>query len=257
MLAIRSRFAPSWHTDRVIGRLLSPRALGLLALAVVLIAAMVVLGRWQFGVYDDSQRADALAMMERDPVPLDRVLGPDEAFPADAVGRPVAMSGRYDVSGQLYIRDLAGSADEYAVATPLLTDTGSAVLVIRGSSPVPQSPAPAGAVDVTGTLQPSQPDAASLDGQRITDAVTISQLVGSVEPDLYSAYVVLTSSMPAEKLSAVEPPLPSPSRWAGLRNLLYAMQWWVFAAFVAFMWWRIASDPDPADEVPRSGSVAP
>jgi len=254
---IRSRFAPSWHTDRVIGRLLSPRALWLLALAVALIAAMVVLGRWQFGVYDDSQRADALAMMERDPIPLDDVLGPDDAFPADSVGRPVVVSGRYDVPGQLYVRDLAGSDDEYAVATPLLTGTGSAVLVVRGSSPVPQSPPPAGAVTVTGTLQPSQSNATPLDAQRITDALTISQLVGSVEPDLYSAYIVLTSSTPSERLTAVEPPLPSPSRWAGLRNLLYAMQWWVFAAFVAFMWWRIASDPDPVDEAPRSGSVAP
>jgi len=41
-------------------------------------------------------------------------------------------------------------------------------------------------------------------------------------------------------------PTPDPSRWAGIRNLLYAFQWWLFAGFVAFMWWRVVGDPDTA-----------
>jgi hypothetical protein len=40
-------------------------------------------------------------------------------------------------------------------------------------------------------------------------------------------------------LAAVTPAhLPGPDSSSGLRNLLYALQWWVFGAFALFMWWR-------------------
>jgi surfeit locus 1 family protein len=33
--------------------------------------------------------------------------------------------------------------------------------------------------------------------------------------------------------------VPDTSFTTGLRNLMYALQWWVFGGFVVFMWWRI------------------
>jgi surfeit locus 1 family protein len=230
----------------VIGRLTTPRALALLALALVVMAVMIAMGRWQYGVYDDHQRADAMAVMRRAAVPLDAALGPDQAFPSASVGIPVVVSGRYDRSDQLYVRHLAGSKDKYAVVTPLLTGSGSAVLVVRGSASATRAPAAPGPVRVVGILEPSQSQPSSIDSRRVTDGLWLPGLVSRVRPDLYSGYVVLTRSDPAEPLARVEPPLPHPSRWAGLRNLLYAVQWWIFAAFVGFMWWRISTD-DPAE----------
>ena len=32
--------------------------------------------------------------------------------------------------------------------------------------------------------------------------------------------------------------LPGADASTGLRNLLYAFQWWVFGLFAIFMWWR-------------------
>ena len=32
--------------------------------------------------------------------------------------------------------------------------------------------------------------------------------------------------------------LPGADSTTALRNLLYAIQWWVFGAFVCLMWWR-------------------
>jgi cytochrome oxidase assembly protein ShyY1 len=246
----------------VIARLTTARALGLLAVALVAMAAMIAMGRWQFGVYDDHQRADALAVMRRPAVPLDAVLGRDSAFPSTAVGRPVVVWGRYDSADQLYVRDLPGSKDTYSVVTPLVTRSGSAVLVVRGSTARPQAPAARGQLRVVGILEPSQSQASGIDGHRVTDGIWVPGLVGSVRPDLYSGYVVLTGSDPPEALTAVDPPLPDPSRWAGLRNLLYAVQWWLFAAFVGFMWWRISTDdpPQPAlatdETADHSGRVA-
>jgi len=221
------------------------RALGLLAVALVLMAAMIGLGWWQYDAYRAQQHDDAADAASRDPVPLDDVLGPDEGFSGDAVAQPVVATGRYDAAGQLYVEDLPGSPLRYAVVTPLVTDTGSAVLVVRGASAEPSADVPTGTVEVHGSLQPSQDQGSPLDEGRVTDGIRVSTLVAEVEPDLYGGYVVLTASEPAESLPVVDPPLPEPSRWAGLRNLVYALQWWIFAAFAAFMWWRIVQDTEP------------
>jgi cytochrome oxidase assembly protein ShyY1 len=241
----------------VFARLRTARALGLLVIAVVVMAAMIAMGRWQFGVYDDHQRADALAVMRQAPVPIDTVLGPDDAFASGSIGTPVVVSGRYDRSDQLYVRGVPGAGERYGVVTPLVTASGSAVLVLRGSSPVPRAPAASGRVRVSGILEPSQSGSGALDASRVTTGVRIGALVSDVHPDLYSGYVVLTNSEPVEQLGKIDPPLPDPSRWAGVRNLLYAVQWWIFAAFVAFMWWRIINEDRSELVAPTSEKVGP
>jgi cytochrome oxidase assembly protein ShyY1 len=220
------------------------RAIGLALLGLLLIAIMIELGRWQFGVYDEHQHADALARLHEPAVPLGRLLGPDQAFPAAGVGRPVIVRGRYLSTQQVYVRAMRGSPSTYAVATPLLMSNGSAVIVVRGSSAVPHAVAASGEVTVNGVLEPADSAAAPPGPRRIMSRLSIAGLVGAVRPNLYSGYVILRSSTPAQPagLEPVAPPLPQASRWSGLRNLVYAVQWWVFAAFVAFMWWRITRD---------------
>lgn len=224
-------------------RFVNPRALGLALLGLILMGVMGWLGRWQFSVYDDHQHAQAVATLHEPPIPLGRVLGRDAAFPAAGVGRPVTVSGTYLAGEQLYVRHLAGSSHRYAVVTPLVTANGSAVLVVRGSRDTLGAAPPPGRVTVRGVLEPSG-DGRPPNSQRVANGLSISSLVGAVTPDLYSGYVVQQVSTPrqAPKLDPVVPPLPNPSRWAGLRNLLYACQWWVFAVFVAFMWWRMTGD---------------
>jgi cytochrome oxidase assembly protein ShyY1 len=112
-------------------------------------------------------------------------------------------------------------------------------------------------VRVSGILEPSQSGSGALDASRVTTGVRIGALVSDVHPDLYSGYVVLTNSEPVEQLGKIDPPLPDPSRWAGVRNLLYAVQWWIFAAFVAFMWWRIINEDRSELVAPTSERVGP
>jgi cytochrome oxidase assembly protein ShyY1 len=234
----------------VTSQLFSPRAFGLGLVAAVLMASMVVLGLWQLGVYDDHQQDDARARLDRAPVPLADVLGPDDAFPSDAVSIPVTLTGRYlsDQEFAVHGSDALGVAS--AVVTPLALDDGSAVLVVRGADG--GVPAPSGEVDVTGVLEPSDATGDALDADRVTDGIRIAALVSAVDVDLYAGYVVRTTSDPADASTPVAAPTPDPSRLAGLRNLVYAVQWWVFAAFVAFMWWRIVTEPSR----PNGGSEA-
>lgn len=216
------------------------RNVGLTAIAVVLAAAMVWLGRWQYGAYDDHQNADASAALDRAPVPLDTALGPDAPFPTASVSRPVVVSGRYLSSEQFYVRGMGD--DRFAVATPVLTASGAAIIVVRGSAPAAPTDAPAGRVRLEGVLEPSQDSAAPLDGARVTDGIQIPRLVSDFAEDLYAGYVIATESDPPDSLPPVAVPRPDPSFWAGIRNLLYAIQWWTFAAFVVFMWWRIVCE---------------
>ena len=229
---------------------LTVRALGLGLVALILMAAMVVLGLWQLGVYDDHQHDDAQAKLDRTPVPLDEVIGPDDAFPADGVSRPVTVSGRYLGDEQFEVRRGQTLGVPAAVVTPLETDNGSVILVVRGQGDIGQA-APAGNVDVTGVLEPADAAGSSLDASRTTDGIRTAALVQDFKQDLYGGYVVLTRSDPADQLATITPPTPESSRWAGARNLLYAVQWWLFAGFVAFMWWRIVTED--ADGIPQEG----
>jgi cytochrome oxidase assembly protein ShyY1 len=235
--------------------LISARTVGLSAVAAVLVAAMVWLGRWQYDAYDEHQADDAEAVLARPALPLDAVLTADAPFPTDAVSRPVIASGRYVPSEQFYVTGSASAGAALAVVTPLVTDSGSALLVVRGLSDDRAAPPPVGQIEVDGVLEPSDESAAPLSDVRTTDGIQIARLVGTVDEDLYAGYLVARSTNPPDPLSPAPIPQPDASPWAGFRNLLYALQWWTFAAFVVFMWWRAIRDP--RSNAPRPDNGAP
>ena len=232
---------------RTVMAAINARNVGLTALAAALVVAMVWLGRWQYSAYDDHQNAEARAVLDRAAIPLDDALGPDAAFPADSVSQPVIVSGRYLGTEQFYVRGMGGDG-RFAVATPVLTPSGAAVIVVRGSTATVPTAAPTGDVRVRGVLEPSEGAASSLDASRTTSGIQIPRLVSAFDEDLYAGYVVATASDPPDNLTPIEPPQPDASFWAGFRNLLYALQWWAFAAFVVFMWWRIIHDSQESQE---------
>ncbi len=237
-------------------------------LALVAVAACVLLGRWQLGVWHDHRSDSAAAVTRQDPVALDDVLGPDAAFPAAGVGRPVVVQGRWDPAHTVYVADRSrdGRTGVWAV-TPVVTGTGSAIPVVRGwtSSPRAAPTAPTGTADLVGLLQPSEDT--GVDDENTHDDVvpelSTTELLPRASYDLYSGYVVATDrDLPSgatattgmSGLAAVTPAhLPGADASSGLRNLLYAFQWWVFAAFAAFVWWRWVQEDVLGRRSPRSG----
>ena len=223
----------------------------LLVLAAVV--ACFLLGRWQLGVWHDHRSDSAAEVTREDPVPLDDVLGPDAAFPASGVGRPVVVEGRWDPAHTVYVADRPHDGRTGVwVVTPVVTGTGSAIPVVRGwtAAPVDAPAAPTGNASLVGLLQPSE-DTGIQDTDAQDDVIpelSITELLPRASYDLYGGYVVATdralpSGAPASTgmagLSAVTPAhLPGPGASSGLRNQLYALQWWVFGAFAVFMWWR-------------------
>ncbi len=236
--------------------LLSPRMIGVHLLALAATAAAAWLGLWQYGAWQAHRESQALNLVNAPAKPLEAVLGHDDPFPAAGVGQPVDLRGAWVPTGTFYVSDkpLDGRTG-YWVVTPVAVcgndcsataRTAPAVLVVRGWTPSPQqAPAPpTGQVAVRGWLQPgegsSTPDPNPRDD--VLPALRIADAVQRVDQDLYSAYVMAKVPREAGLAPLTPAVLPEPETFTALRNILYALEWWVFAGFAVFIWWRWVKD---------------
>jgi cytochrome oxidase assembly protein ShyY1 len=234
--------------------------LGLLAIVVAVMFSFGLLGLWQLNVARDKGRAQGVrAAPARPVVDVAAVLTPQGPFPQDGEGRRITAKGRYDGSAQVLVtpRRLRGDPG-YWVVTPLVVrSTGARIAVVRGFVTDPTQavkPDVATEVTVSGTLAPGESPA---DGTGLSSAVKLpdgqlaaldlSLLVNRWPGSLYNAFVFATAEQP--DVTSVAAPavqrVPPPALVSGglsWRNAAYALQWWVFALFAAFMWWRMVRD---------------
>ncbi|SFB20180.1 Cytochrome oxidase assembly protein ShyY1 [Nocardioides alpinus] len=218
--------------------------LGAAALTLVLVAIAGWLGFWQYDAWQASRDAEARDLTALAPVPLSDVMGNDDPFPGNDLGRPVEASGDW-LDGGFWVadREMGGEPGFWAVAPLQVGD--AAVLVVRGWAPEPDSDllAASGPADVTGWLQAPEGSLVTDEdpGDDVFPEIRVADAVQRVDVDLYSAYLIAQD--PAPGLEAAElAALPEPSRSTGIRNLLYAFEWWVFGGFAAFIWWRWRRD---------------
>ncbi|WP_394216324.1 SURF1 family protein [Brachybacterium vulturis] len=218
--------------------------LGLVAV-LVLAAACVLLGMWQFGRYEN--RAEQAAVIESNydaaPVALDEVLPDIEApLPVTAEWTPVELHGSYCTGDDcvLFVRNrqLSGRVGFWQLV-PFRAEDGTTVLVVRGwvpsvsgaSQPADPAPVPEGEMTVTVRLRPAEVvlDREPPPGQ--THSVNprqSAQLLGLSTQELVTgAYGELAAEEPPGERPAA---LPSPDTSLG-PHLSYAFQWWIFALF--------------------------
>lgn len=225
------------------------RALTLVLLAVVLGVTCTFLGRWQWNRH--VARDEQIRLIEDNytgaPVALDHVLASaDEPLPADAEWRQATVTGRYDATATVLLRNrpIDGSAG-YHVLVPFVIARGGqpgAVLVIdRGWVPqgrngvdvsgVPTPPT--GTVTVTVRLHPGEPSSARSAPPGQVQAISIGQVLeagaatpAAGSPGAYRAYGEVASELPAATQALGTLPLPSTDPGS---HLSYALQWWTFA----------------------------
>lgn len=224
--------------------MLAPRYWGAHLLMVVLVAAAIGLGVWQWSAWQANRAAAATDLTHATPLPLADVMGGDDPFPGDRVGQPVEVSGTWVPGGTVYVsgREQDGT-DGYWVVTPLAVGgpEGSAMPIVRGwvASPDDAPPPPTGTAEVTAWLQP--PEGTGETDPDPTDDVLpqlrIADLIQHVDQDLYGAYGVATKAEPGLERATLDQ-LPDAGTFTGVRNLFYAIEWWFFGAFAIFIWWR-------------------
>jgi cytochrome oxidase assembly protein ShyY1 len=226
----------------VITALASRRMLGGLVLAVAFAAACILLGRWQWGRYED-RRIQAEAVTTHygaAPVPLAAVTSRIPLSEADQWLR-VTATGRYAPDQQLLVRnrtldgrpglevlvpfDVAG-AD--LGATRVFVDRGWVANAEAAADLPPVPPAPGGDVTVEGWLRSGEPDL----GKDLPAGLLASINLASAAQQtgggtVLDAYLVLDSEQPS---GSRPEPLAAPDTDLGPHQA-YAFQWWMTALF--------------------------
>jgi cytochrome oxidase assembly protein ShyY1 len=199
---------------------------------------------------------------------LEDLLGPDDPFQGNGVGRPVTTSGHWLPAGTVLVSGrLQHGQEGFWQVVPLLTcgsaATGcpepSAIPVVVGWSASSEGlpPPPTGSADVVGWLQPGEAEAGPDDNpdDDVIPALRVADLLQRVDQDLYGGFVILRTPAAARAgLEAVTPDsLPEAPTSTALRNLLYGIEWWLFGGFAVFLWWRWTRDEVQAARAKDAG----
>lgn len=221
---------------------------------VVCVGIAVGLGLWQYDAWGQRRADAARDLSNKPPVALGSVMTGDSPFPGRSLGRPVEFSGRW-IGENVYVADrwLDGRRGYWVVTALAVDGTESAMPVVRGWSPTTELPTPSGETSMVGWLQATEGSGPVDDDphDEVIPMMRIASLVEKVDADLYSGYVVAKEIPDQDGIPYVTPAsIPEVSGFTALRNLLYAIEWWVFGAFALFIWVRWCRDTlnPPLDE---------
>ncbi|MGW5866252.1 SURF1 family protein [Streptomyces sp. NPDC055239] len=236
--------------------LLTPRWWGINVFVLLAIPFCIFMGSWQLGRFEDRVEAHDAAQAQADRQaapsrseakarPLDSLLPVDQ----ETSGERTSANGRYGKQLLVPDRELDDKSGYY-VLTLLHTDSGKDLPVVRGwlpgnASAAKAPPAPSGEVTVTGVLQASESPGSNgvssagglPEGQ--LGAISAASLVNVVRDDVYDAWVTLEKGDSGMKAVPAAAPANTGLDLKAFQNLGYTGEWFVFAGFVVFMWFRL------------------
>jgi cytochrome oxidase assembly protein ShyY1 len=225
-------------------RFLLSRRWVLLLLTVVLLAyACLLLGRWQWHRLEGKKSGNTIIRVNEraDPLPVDQVLRRGVDPPDDKRYAVVSATGTYDASKTVIVRYQTREGNAGAdVVVPLITDSGTALLVDRGWVSTPNQglvdassvPAPpSGRVTITGWVRQNADGSATQVVDASTRAISSTQIEPAIGVPTYGGFVQLLSESPkpATPLAKADPPDLSNGP-----HFFYALQWWFFGILALF-----------------------
>ncbi|GCD89154.1 SURF1 family protein [Nocardioides sp. LS1] len=223
----------------------------LFAVAVVLIAwACWWLGEWQFHRLEDRKASNAIVERNESlpPAPVASVLRPGSGVSDRDEWRLVTATGTYDTDHTVVLRYATRDGQSGVdVVVPLVTASGTALLVDRGWTPSDNRggdtstlPAPpSGQVTVTGWVRVD----ATGDSAAVTDlstrAISSVEIGKAIDTPVYGGFVDLKSEDPpaADTLEPTE--LPELDNGP---HFFYGLQWWFFGILAVFGFFYLLYD---------------
>ncbi|WP_329457097.1 SURF1 family protein [Streptomyces sp. NBC_01497] len=227
--------------------LLTPRWMGINVFALLAIPVCVFMGIWQLSRFEG--RVDAQRAADHRPDPAKEPAAPlGTLLPVtqQSSGRQAEASGHYGEQFTVPERELDGRTGSY-VLTMLRTDDGRALPVVRGWLPEGRKApaAPAGEVHVVGALQPSETtdsDGVISNGglpQGEVGMISAASLVNIVPYGVYDAWVTVDKGTGGLLPVPAVAPDNTGLDLKAFQNLGYTGEWFVFAGFVIYMWFRL------------------
>jgi cytochrome oxidase assembly protein ShyY1 len=238
--------------------LFAPRLVALHLLVIGVLVSFTLLGRWQLGVFEES--GELRPGPDPAPVSVATLAQVGGRVGADLAGRRVTAEGTFEAADRLLVADRvadvsapggrAAQGRGFWVLAPLRLADGTVMPVVRGWVPRADDPAaavPAGTVTVSGRLRPAeQTDAVQRSGHLPPGqvaTVSTSELINVWSGQrVRDGFVVATGQVPPSGVRPVAVPAPTEGIGFTWRNLAYAAQWWVFALFAVYMWFRFVRD---------------
>ncbi|MDI3407796.1 SURF1 family protein [Streptomyces cavernicola] len=233
--------------------LLTPRWWGINLFLVLAIPFCVFMGSWQLGRFEDRVESHEAAEKRSHEAGKGPARPLTELLPVDkeTSGERATATGRWDRQLLVPGRELDGKQGYYVLGL-LRTDGGKALPVVRGWLPGEAGKAkaeapklPSGEVTVTGALQASENS--GTDGVHKAGGlpegqlgmISAASLVNLVPYEVYDAWVTVDRS--SDGMTAVPPSAPQGSGLdlKAFQNLGYTGEWFIFAGFVVFMWFRL------------------
>jgi cytochrome oxidase assembly protein ShyY1 len=232
-------------------RFLLSRRWVVFAVVVALLAWLAWwLGEWQFDRLEERQARNAVVERNESlpPAPVAELTGPGREVAAGDQWRLVTATGTYDVDDTVIVRyrtrDGASGVD---VVVPLVTESGTALLVDRGwvaadnrgtdAGDVP--PPPRGEVTVTGWLRRDATGDSTAVTDRSTRAISSDRIGGALGREVYGGFVDLRSEDPAPAQPLARPELPELDNGP---HFFYGLQWWFFGLLALFGFGYLAWD---------------
>ncbi|MGH3312982.1 MAG: SURF1 family protein [Streptomyces sp.] len=257
--------------------LLTSRWWGINLFAVIAIPVCLFMGSWQLSRFEarveshQQQEKTTSGSARAKAEPLARLLPVD----LSTSGRTAKATGRYDSRHQLLVPDRRlGEKRGFYVLSLLRTDPdagsgkdaeagagqgkdadtgkGKALPVVRGWLPGDADPdrvpaPPRGEVTVTGALQPSESQSSpgvhaggGLPRGQL-GVISAAALVNVVPYGVHDAWITVQRTPADSPLRPVPPVRPDNTGldMKAFQNLGYTAEWFVFAGFVLFMWFRL------------------
>ncbi|MBL1068149.1 SURF1 family protein [Streptomyces sp. 7-21] len=231
--------------------LLTPRWWAINVFVVLAIPVCLVAGLWQLGRFEDQvdshrEQQERVTDTSATPRPLAELL----PLTGETVNQHAAVTGTYDREHEQLVpgRELDGRTGFY-VMTPLRPEDGAAAVpVVRGWLPGEPDPAqvpapPDGEVTVTGLLQaPESPSEVGArtglpDGQ--IGVIGAASLINVLPYPVEDAWLTVTEAQAPMATVPGTAPTGTGLDMDAFQNLGYTAEWFVFAAFALFMWYRL------------------
>ena len=224
--------------------LVSRRWLLFLLVVVMLAYACLLLGRWQWHRLESKKTNNAIIRANEDaaPVPVEQVLREGRNPDSTQQYAVVSATGTYDVGKTVIIRYQTDDHGQSGVdvVVPLVTDSGTALLVDRGwmattnqglTDPSQVPAPPSGRVTVTGSVRRDADGSSAQVVDGSARAISSAQVQPAIGIPVYGGFVDLKTETPAPTTPLEAAGLPDLSNGP---HFFYALQWWFFGLLTLF-----------------------